>query len=367
MEIRSGMIGTCLSFIWTIVGHPPWQGVQRLVPPINPVHVGNAEGPEARKKNVFQVVSGHVELDNLGPGPLHIVHTAVAIVGDNVEECLGEIEIAQGTADTAVHDGGRIGSTIETGDLHHTIAERVVVGIAGRSQRIEHVLGDGDNVVSRDAGHAASTQAWLVVGDVSGVAGACVGRAIARISACSGGRRGSGGCGGCGSGGSWRSWRSLIDGSRGGGGSCKCSGLRRRWRNRARRRDGGRGLARRDIGGKGRRSGRSSCIGGRSDGHRTRVAGLRAWSTSRLRAVGVDGLHDGDSLDLELRDPHDVALVEVRVGMVASMDVAVNSRYCLSTGGQESGKRCDGGRLHGGREIVTDGFRLGSFSGDLEV
>lgn len=151
--------------------------------------------------------------------------TAVAVVGDSVEEVLAQVEIADSAADAAVDDGGDVGGSVNTDQVELLTAKRVGVWIAG-AVGVEEGVGDGDNGVAWSVGPSAGTETVLVPGKVTlvrsarGVRGTAVG-----------GRRGGSGSAGGGSGCCSRGGWSDVNGGRRGSWRDVDGGRRSGWRN----------------------------------------------------------------------------------------------------------------------------------------
>lgn len=152
--------------------------------------------------------------------PLHVVDTAVAVVGDGVEEVLREIEVGLSAAWAAVDDLALELRAIRTGDADVLATKWVVVGVAV-VVRVKDGLRDSYNRIAGDAVLAASTKADLVPGQVTAVGSASLGQAGADARSTARGRSRVGRCSwcrvGCGRGSGWcnvgRCWWWDISGS----------------------------------------------------------------------------------------------------------------------------------------------------------
>lgn len=109
--------------------------------------------------------------------PLHVVHTAVTVVGHGVEEALAQVQVLDLAARAAINDRGGVGLPVGAGDANLLAAERVHVGVTSDGELVEEGLGDGDNGVRLAGVAAAGAHAGLVVGQVSAVGAADCGLA----------------------------------------------------------------------------------------------------------------------------------------------------------------------------------------------
>jgi len=106
--------------------------------------------------------------------PLHVVDTAVAVVGDGVEKVLAQVEISYGAANAAVDNSGGVWTTIDTSDADLASAQRVGVWVAG-TVGIEKDMRDSDNGVTWSIGNTTSTKSIFVPSQVTLVRSASAG------------------------------------------------------------------------------------------------------------------------------------------------------------------------------------------------